>query len=280
MLSQEGATQADRIVGLFTWTFPSVCLLSVCNVMFNDALLFGVRIVGIRLPKLVQRCLRAANATLNLVIAAIGYLWVYGSCKPAVDVCSSNVLMEVDCSKTTALALCTVFAFSVSDRFSTVLLYPDQHSSFMVRMGESGGVVIAWQLVGEREGLAPLFVALLIARRARFALPRISQYACGFLRVLLAAIAFNALGKNCNTVSQKASVGILLSVLLLKSPCPRERVSAQASPPPQPVPVYPRRKNLARRRRALAIFTAPTTSRSSHEPTTTTILTLTPQRTS
>jgi hypothetical protein len=198
-------------------------------VLLNDYMLFVVRIVGNRLPEFVQRGARTFNELLNFLIAVIGYIWIHWSCRPAAGVCSSNMLMNADCSKTVALALCVTFALSIYDRFSTVFIYRNYWSSFSSRMGESGGVVIAWQLVGEREGLAPLFVALLCTRRARFALPRISKYVCGFLRFSVFAIAFNALGANCNTVSQKASVGILISTFLLSSSCPQERVVADVS---------------------------------------------------
>jgi hypothetical protein len=227
MLPQEGPTQADRITGLFVWTFPSVCLLSICNVVFSDAALFAARIVGSRLPALLQRAARAVNSMSNLVLAAIGYLWIHSSCRSAANVCLSNALVEVECAKTVALALCVIFVFSMSDRLSTSVLYPDHTSSFLSRMAESGGVVIAWQLVGEREGLAPLFVALLVARRARFALPKVSKYVCALLRVAVVAIALAALGQNCSTVSQKASVGILLSSALLGSSRPQAGSAAE-----------------------------------------------------
>lgn len=234
MIGEGGATQADRIVGLFAWTFPSVCLLSVCNVMFNDSVLFAVRVVGNRLPTLVQRLARTASAMFNLSVAVLGYMWIHGSCRPAVEVCSSNVLADLNCSKPVSLTLCSAFAFSIWDRFATVLLYPEHSSSFSERMGESGAVVIAWQLVGEREGLAPLFVALLIARRARFAFPRISRWVCGVLRTAVAFVAVNALGHNCNTVSEKASVGVLLSTLLLGNRLPYESAPAKAPPCREP----------------------------------------------
>lgn len=259
------------MVGLFTWTFPSVCLLAVCNVMLNDAVLFPVRIVGNRLPKIIQRIGRLANSSVNLFGAVFGYLWIHGSCKPAVDVCSSNVLMNVECTKPVALSLCAMFAISIWDRFFNVLFYPEHSSSFLSRMGEAGGVVIAWQLIGEREGMAALFVALLLARRARFAFPRISKYGCGLLRLAIASIAFNALGKNCNTISQKASVGILLSTLLLSSSCPpillQEQTVTAAPVEHQSRPKSPPPKR--RRLPARPTMEAPTAFQSSQEPTTT-----------
>jgi hypothetical protein len=288
MPSHAGADQAGRIVELFTWTFPSVCLLSICNVMLNDAVFFAVRIVGRRLPNLVQRCARTTNEAVNLAVAVLGYLWIHSSCRPGIDACASNVLAEVECAKTVALALCTVFALSMCDRLSTVLLYPDHFSSFVSRMGEAGGVVIAWQLLGEREGLAPLFVALLVARRSRFALPRISKYTCASLRVAVAAIAVNALGKNCNTVTQKASVGILLSTVLLRSSCPLKRRLPVEEAAPAPTRAGPQSPPPRRRRRRIPIPTsmptrrftsttiyarragAPTVSTACREPTTTT----------
>lgn len=171
--------------------------------------------------------------TLNLGVAVLGYLWIHDSCRPAVDVCSTNPLMDAGCSKAVSLTACVLLTLSVFDRFSTVLLYPKSPGSFLLRMGESGGVVIAWQLVGDREGLAPLFVSLLLARRARFAMPRVSKYACVLLRLAVAAVAFSALGKNCNTLSQKAAVGILLSTIVLGSSCPRDPVEAGEMPRPQ-----------------------------------------------
>lgn len=271
MIPQDGPTQADRIVGLFTWTFPSVCLLAVCNVLLNDAILFPVRIVGNRLPRVAQTAGRLANSTFNLAGAVFGYLWIHSACKPAVDLCSSNVLMNVECAKPVSLSLCAMFAISIWDRFFNVLFYPEYSSSFLSRMGEAGGVVIAWQLVGEREGMAALFVALLIARRARFAFPRVSKYGCGLLRLAIASIAFNALGKNCNTVSQKASVGILLSTLLLSSSCPQslpQEQTARAAPVEQqarPRSPPPKRRRLPVRHTAQA----PTAFQSFQEPTTT-----------
>ena len=218
---EEGpTTQADRIVSLFSWTFPSVCILAFVYVILNDSFFFAARIIGSRLPLIVRRAAMAANSIFNLLVATVGYLCIYNTCSPVNDVCSSNALIKVQCSKTIALSLCTVISLSISDRFFVVFLYPDNKSSFLSRMGEIGGVVIAWQLFAERQGLAPLFVALLLARRSRFALPRISKHTCVLLKCTVAVIAFNALGKNCNTISQKASVGILLSTFLLPSSFP------------------------------------------------------------
>ena len=266
---QDEATQADRIVGLFAWTFPSVCLLAVCNVLLNDAVLFPVRIIGNRLPSVVQRLGRLACKTINLACAVFGYLWIHVSCRPTVDVCSSNVLMNVECAKPVTLSLCAMFSVCIFDRVLDVLFYPEHSSSFLSRMGESGGVTIAWQLVGDREGMTSLFVALLLARRARFAFPLIAKYGCGVLRLAIASVALNALGKNCNTVSQKASVGILLSTLLLTSACPQnppqkrtEHVAQKPTPSPPP----------RRRRRK----TAETPSSLECYQTTTTSLTTTP----
>lgn len=255
---QTGPTQSDRVVDLFGWTFPSVCLLCVCNMLFNDAVLFAVRIVGNRLPAVVQRAARTTNAALNLAGAAAGYLWVYSNCSPWRDVCSSNVLINVNCTKSVALSLCALLALSLSDRVFLILLYPEHFSSFAARAGECGAVVIAWQMVSEREGVAALFVALLIARRARFAIPTITRYACGFFRLAVASIALNALGKNCNTVSQKASVGILISTLLLSTTWtrkPHQNTDAQLR---QPLPQSPkRRRRLPPRKAAEEQTTSP-----------------------
>lgn len=250
-MPHEGPTQSDRIAELFSWTFPSVCMLCVCNVLFSDAVLFALRMVGNRVPALLQRSARTINALFNLAFAASGYLWIHGSCRPAVDVCASNALMHVDCAKPVALSLCAIFVFSLVDRLTTLLLYPELSTSFTWRMGETGCVVIGWQLVGEREGLAPLFVALLVARRARFSLPRISKYACGLLRLAVATIAFNALGRNCNTVSQKASVGILLSTVLLRVSWPP---NATEERPPDAAPRKRVKPNTPEARKAFRAF--------------------------
>lgn len=230
MTLQDGPTQSDRMVKLFSWTFPSVCVLCVANVLFRDSILFLLRVVGNRVPSLAQRGLRLFHAVFNLAVAVAGYFVIHGACRPAVDVCSANVLMQTDCTKVVSLALCGLFALSLADRFVDLLLYPAHTSSFLTRMGEAGGIVIGWQLIGDKEGLGPLFVSLLLARRSRFAFPRTAKYGCIVLRCAIGTIAFNALGKNCNTVSQKASVGILLSTVLLSSATPCSTPSNGSGP--------------------------------------------------
>lgn len=228
---EQPTIQADLIVNLFSYTFPSVCILAFVNVILNDSFFFAARMIGSRLPFILRRVVMAAHSIFNFLIATVGYFCIYNACSPVTvtDVCSSNALIKVECSKTVALALCTVVSLSMSDRFSVVFLYPDSKSSFLSRMGETGGVVIAWQLFAERQGLTPFFVALLLARRSSFALPRISKHACVLLKCTVALIAFNALGKNCNTISQKSSVGILLSTFLIPSSSPHTHKKRRAN---------------------------------------------------
>ena len=205
-------TQSERVANLFSFSFPSVCLLSVCNVLFGDSVFFLIKVISNRVPRVVRRGARLVNSVLNLLIAGAGFMSIQTRCTS--EICKYNALVDVDCAKPVSLLLCLLFVISGTDRVSSPFFYPNHTSSFLFRVRESASVVIAWQLFAERESIAPLYVAFLISRRARFAFPVVSAYLCCALSCTVGLTSLLALGKNCQTVSQKAATGVLCTILL------------------------------------------------------------------
>ena len=202
------------MVKLFSWTFPSVCVLCVANVLFRDSI-SSLRIVGNRVPSLAQQGMRNVHAVFNLAVAVAGYIVIHGACRPAVDVLHERA--HADGLHQGGLARAVRPLRSAWPTALWTSSYPAHTSSFHAH-GRSG-IVIAWRLIGDKGGLGPLFVALLLARRSRFALPRMAKYRCIVLRFAVGTIAFNAREELQHRVS-KASVGILLSTVLLSSATP------------------------------------------------------------
>jgi len=210
-------SKSERISDLFSFTFPSVCLLCIISILLKDAAMFVFRLMGHALPFIFRRGMALCFGVLNTTLGILCCIWIHRECSSPGEVCSTNMLSNSRCVKPVALCLVGLLLMSLSDRVVLLLLYPDLATTFISRMGEAGSVIMGWQLLGDREGVAPLFVTLLVCRRCRFALPRACRYVSAVLRGALATFSLLALGKNCNSTSQKASVGVLLCTLLLSS---------------------------------------------------------------
>lgn len=237
-------TPSDKLVGLFTWTFPSVTILCLGNILAHDSILFVSRVIGNRIPTIARSTMSFTFSAWNAALAIVGLGFLNINCKIGLDVCNINPLKHLDCSKTVAIELVVLFVLSMVDRIVLIFLYANHRTSFLTRMGECGSIVIAWQLLGERESLAPVFLSLLVAQRLRFLLPQSSKYAGWLFRTALGCYSILALGKNCNTTSQKAAVGIALCLVLSSSKCPKAR-DPQAHAKAQHAPQAKRRRSRA-----------------------------------